>query len=266
MTGVQTCALPDLQSIAAGEVTGIVHGRLYRSPLNDPSRPERLIVWLHGGPTDQWQVTFMPRLVYWMSQGWNIVVPDHRGSTGHGRAYTQALREQWGALDVADTIAVARWALDTGLTEPGRMVVMGGSAGGFTALSAVASAPGLFAAVATSYPVSDLADLPVNSHRFEQHYTDLLVGPWPQAEATYRERSPSSWPERFVGTPVLVLHGADDPVVSVQQSVAFVDGVRRAGGDAALHIYAGEGHGFRDPVNQLDEYRRLEEFLSAHCR
>ena len=130
----------EVQSIAAGEVTGIVHGRLYRSPLNDPSRPERLIVWLHGGPTDQWQVTFMPRLVYWMSRGWNIVVPDHRGSTGHGRAYTQALREQWGVLDVADTIAVARWALDTSLTEPGRMVAMGGSAGGFTALSAVASA------------------------------------------------------------------------------------------------------------------------------
>ena len=61
----------------------------------------------------------------------------------------------------------------------------------------------------------------MNSHRFEQHYTDLLVGPWPQAEATYRERSPSSWPERFVGTPLLVLHGADDPVVSVQQSITF---------------------------------------------
>jgi dipeptidyl aminopeptidase/acylaminoacyl peptidase len=248
------------------EVGDVVHARLYRSPVADPGTPTRTIVWLHGGPTDQWQVTFMPRLVYWMSRGWNIVVPDHRGSTGHGREYTQALRGQWGVLDVADTIAVARWVVQHGIAAPHSIVVMGGSAGGFTALSAVAAAPGLFAAAAVAYPVTNLADLPVNSHRFEQHYTDLLVGPWPQAGDTYAARSPLSWPERFVGTPLLVLHGDADPVVSVQQSIDFVDGVRSAGGHAQLHIYAGEGHGFRNPANQLDEYRRLTDFLAAHCR
>jgi dipeptidyl aminopeptidase/acylaminoacyl peptidase len=266
---VELLAEPELLTIPSTDVEGVgdvVHARLYRAPVAEPGTPTRTIVWLHGGPTDQWQVTFMPRLVYWMSRGWNIVVPDHRGSTGHGREYTQALRGQWGVLDVADTVAVARWVVQHGIAAPNSMVVMGGSAGGFTALSAVAAAPGLFAAAAVAYPVTNLADLPVNSHRFEQHYTDLLVGPWPQAGDVYRSRSPLSWPERFVGTPLLVLHGDADPVVSVQQSIAFVDGVRNAGGDAQLHIYAGEGHGFRNPVNQLDEYRRLTDFLAAHCR
>lgn len=262
-------AEPELLTIPSIDVEGVgevVHARLYRSPVVEPGAPARTIVWLHGGPTDQWQVTFMPRLVYWTSRGWNIVVPDHRGSTGHGRAYTQALRGQWGVLDVADIVAVARWVVHCRIAAPNSIVAMGGSAGGFTALSAVAAAPGLFAAAAVAYPVTNLSDLPVNSHRFEQHYTDLLVGPWPQAVDLYTARSPISWPERFVGTPLLVLHGDADPVVSVQQSIAFVDGVRRAGGEAQLHVYAGEGHGFRQPANQLDEYRRLTDFLAAHCR
>lgn len=255
---------PDLVEIAASPTIAgsVVYARLYRSSI---AESQRLIVWLHGGPTDQWQVSFMPRLAFWLSRGWHVLVPDHRGSTGHGRDYTHSLRERWGDLDVDDTVRVAHWAVEEGITSEGRMVVMGGSAGGFTALGAVAAAPGLFAAAAVAYPVTDLADLPVNSHRFEQHYTDLLVGPWPDTADRYSLRSPISWPERFVGTPLLVLHGDADPVVSVRQSVDFVAGVNAAGGDATLHVYAGEGHGFRDPANQLDEYRRLEVFLHRHA-
>lgn len=256
---------PDLVQIAAEAVDGLppfVHARLYRSPVPGT---DRAIVWLHGGPTDQWQVTFMPRLVYWLSRGWHIVVPDHRGSTGHGRAYTQALHGRWGELDVRDTQAALTWVVQHGVAAPRRVVLMGGSAGGFTALCAAAAAPDNVAAVAVAYPVTDLADLPVNSHRFEQHYTDTLVGPWPAANADYERRSPKYWPHRFVGIPLLVMHGDCDPVVPVQQSIEFVSAVRAAGGDAALHIYSGEGHGFRDPANQIDEYRRLDDFLGRHA-
>lgn len=256
---------PELVEIAAADVHGVpsvVHARLYRSAVTGTARA---IVWLHGGPTDQWQVTFMPRLVYWLSRGWNIVVPDHRGSTGHGRAYTQALHGRWGELDVSDTLAAIDWAVQQGVAAPGKVVLMGGSAGGFTALCAAAAAPHSVAAVAVAYPVSDLADLPVNSHRFEQHYTDTLVGPWPAAGALYQQRSPKYWPHRFVDIPLLVMHGDADPVVPVQQSIEFVSAVRAAGGAASLHIYSGEGHGFRDPSNQIDEYHRLDDFLGRHA-
>jgi dipeptidyl aminopeptidase/acylaminoacyl peptidase len=239
---------------------GVLHARLYRAP----NANGRMIVWLHGGPTDQWMVTFMPRVSYWLSRGWTILMPDHRGSTGHGRAYQQALRGRWGELDVADTLAVTEYALAAGWADRDRTVVFGSSAGGFTALGAVAAAPECFAAAVLLYPVSDLIELAERSHRFERHYTDSLVGPLPADVAVYRERSPGYHASRFMGTPLLIMHGELDAVVPVRQSRVFAQRVRTAGGDAQVHVYPNEGHGFRQPENQLDEYRRAEDFL-ARC-
>ena len=239
---------------------GVVYARRYTSPDADG----RLIVWLHGGPTDQWQVTFMPRINYWLSRGWSILVPDHRGSTGHGRAYQQALRGRWGELDVADTLAVTRYAHDQGWAQRSRTVVFGSSAGGFTGLGAVGAEPGRYAAAVVLFPVTDLGDLVERSHRFERHYTDSLVGPLPAAAALYRDRSPAFHADRFTLTPMLLLHGDSDPVVPVEQSEVFAQRVQAAGGQIELHVYPGEGHGFRKPEHQLDEYQRVEEFL-ARC-
>jgi dipeptidyl aminopeptidase/acylaminoacyl peptidase len=247
--------------VDVGTGDDVIHARLYKA---DEPDSRGLIVWLHGGPTDQWQVTFMPRIAYWRAQGWNILVPDHRGSTGHGRLYQQALRGQWGELDVHDTLAVTKHAHDAGWGIPTKTVLMGGSAGGFTALGALAAAPARFAAAVVLYPVTDLCDLAERSHRFERHYTDSLIGPLPDSLATYRKRSPIEFADRLTTTPMLILHGDADPVVPVEQSSMFADRVRAAGGDVELHVYEGEGHGFRQQANQLDEYRRIARFLARH--
>ena len=249
---------PELVEVPVSDC--VLHARLYRSETTDG----RLIVWLHGGPTDQWMVTFMPRISFWLSRGWSILVPDHRGSTGHGRAYQQALRGRWGELDVADTLATVEFAAAAGWAVSGRTVVFGSSAGGFTALGAIAADSGRFAAGVVLYPVSDLIELAERSHRFERHYTDTLVGPLPEAVAVYRERSPAYHADQFADTPILILHGEMDAVVPVRQSRVFAQRVRTAGGDAQLHVYPDEGHGFRQAANQLDEYRRAEDFL-ARC-
>jgi dipeptidyl aminopeptidase/acylaminoacyl peptidase len=191
-------------------------------------------------------------------------VTDHRGSTGHGREYQQALRGRWGELDIADTLAAAEFAHQSGWSAPGHTVVFGSSAGGFTALGAVAAASDCFAAAVLLYPVSDLIELAERSHRFERHYTDSLVGPLPAAVELYRERSPAYHTGQFASTPLLILHGELDAVVPVRQSRVFAQRVRTAGGDAQLHVYPDEGHGFRQPANQLDEYRRAEDFLARH--
>jgi dipeptidyl aminopeptidase/acylaminoacyl peptidase len=238
-----------------------LHARLYRAAAEPGSASERLLCWIHGGPTDQWQVTFMPRVAFWRSRGWNVLLPDPRGSTGHGREYQQALHGRWGELDVSDTVDVLAQAQRRGWGDPGRTVVLGGSSGGLTALGVGAQAPELLAGVVATSPVTDLADLAERSHRFERHYTDTLVGPLPEFAGTCRARSPISFAQRLTSRPLLLLHGDSDPVVPVEHSTMLADLVRAAGGDVELHVYPGEGHGFRQVTNQLDEYARVESFL-----
>jgi dipeptidyl aminopeptidase/acylaminoacyl peptidase len=193
-------------------------------------------------------------------------VPDHRGSTGHGRAYQQALRGRWGELDVSDTVDAIVHAHTRGWGSPARTAIVGSSAGGFTALGVIAANPALIAAGIVAYPVTDLADLAERSHRFEQHYTDSLVGPLPESGRLYRDRSPVNFADRLAAIPLLVMHGDSDLVVPVDQSTEFVEHCRSAGGDVELVVYEGEGHGFRKPENQLDEYRRMQAFLATHVR
>jgi dipeptidyl aminopeptidase/acylaminoacyl peptidase len=252
-------AEPDLVEIAATDGSTL-HARLYVAD----APTGRLLCWLHGGPSDQWQVTFMPRIAFWRSQGWNVLVPDHRGSTGHGRAYQQALRGRWGELDTSDVVDAIIYAHSRGWGSPADTAIIGSSAGGFTALGVAASRPALVAAVVAAYPVTDLADLAERSHRFERHYTESLVGPLPDAAKLYQERSPVNFADRLAATPLLVLHGDSDPVVPVEQSKALVERCVAAGGDVEFVVYEGEGHGFRKPENQLDEYRRTRDFLATH--
>jgi dipeptidyl aminopeptidase/acylaminoacyl peptidase len=254
-------AEPDLLEITATDGC-TVHARLYRADTST----DRMLCWLHGGPTDQWQVTFMPRVAYWRARGWNVLVPDHRGSTGHGRDYQQALRGRWGELDVSDTVDVVTHAHSHGWGTPAQTAIVGSSAGGFTALGVIASQPHLSAAAIVAYPVTDLLDLAERSHRFERHYTDSLVGPLPDAAALYDERAPTNFADRLTTTPLLVMHGDSDPVVPIEQSQAFVDRCVEAGGDVEFVVYEGEGHGFRQPDNQLDEYHRMQGFLATHVR
>ena len=254
-------AEPDLVEVVASDGS-IIHARLYRANMTT----DRLLCWLHGGPTDQWQVTFMPRISFWRAHGWNVLVPDHRGSTGHGRAYQQALRGRWGDLDISDVVDVIAHAHSRGWGSPPHTAIVGSSAGGFTALGVVASHPQLIAAAIVAYPVTDLAGLAARSHRFERHYTDSLVGPLPEAGALYYGRSPIHFVDRLTSTPLLVMHGDSDPVVPIEQSRAFVDACLAAGGVVDFVVYEGEGHGFRRPENQLDEYHRMQAFLATHVR
>ena len=250
---------PELVEVTSDDGVTL-HARLHRADPADRA-DQRLICWLHGGPTDQWQVTFMPRVAYWRSRGWSVLVPDHRGSTGHGRDHQQALHGWWGVVDVRDTIAAVHHAHAMGWGRPERTVLIGASAGGFTVLGAIVAAPQVAAAAVVLYPVTDLVDLAQRSHRFERHYTHHLVGPLPSHEATYLERSPVEHAGR-IRTPLLVLHGDADPVVPLEQSERLVTRARDAGGDVTLHVYPGEGHGWRQPEHQRDEYERIATFLA----
>jgi dipeptidyl aminopeptidase/acylaminoacyl peptidase len=258
--GFEGAALREPEPITLDANDGtVLRARLYRPRVQHPNRP--LICWIHGGPTDQWPITFNPRIAYFADRGWTVLVPDHRGSTGHGRAYTQAMRGGWGAIDSADVIASIEAVIARGECDPARIVLMGGSAGGFTVLNVLADRPDLCAAAVAVYPVSDLVTLAEGTHRFEAHYTDTLVGPLPGAIALATARSPLHR-AASITTPTLVLHGTADKVVNIEQSRSMAARCSAI----ELHEYPDEGHGWRRPATTLDELARAEQFLHRYVR
>ncbi|MBA2437326.1 MAG: S9 family peptidase [Acidimicrobiia bacterium] len=261
--GFQSAGLVEPQGVSWPGDDGVeIPGRLYR-PTTVADEPPPLIAWVHGGPTGQMEVVFNARIAYWVDRGWAVLVPDHRGSTGHGRAFTQALAGRWGELDVADVAAGLRAAADREWGHRRRLVAMGGSAGGFTVLNLLATSPECCAAGVDLYGVADLFELDETTHRFEAHYLHSLLGPLPETAEAYRDRSPVNRLDAITA-PLLILQGDKDGVVPLAQSQAVADGLRQRGRTVELHVYEGEGHGWGRPETLIDELERTEAFLTRH--
>ena len=225
----------------------LVHALIYppTSPVSRAPEGELppYIVFVHGGPTSQASHVLDLEKVFFTSRGIGVVDVDYAGSTGYGRPYRDALRGQWGVIDVEDCVAAARGLADAGLADGGRLLIRGGSAGGWTVLAALTRTD-TFAAGASYYGVADLMSLAQDTHDFESRYTDGLVGPLPEAFATYQERSPLSHVDGL-SCPVLLLQGAEDQVVPPAQAELFRDALVRKQIPHAYLLFAGEQHGFR---------------------
>jgi dipeptidyl aminopeptidase/acylaminoacyl peptidase len=249
----------DLPEPTVGRTPAGVPYRLYRPPRPATDGAPPLLCWVHGGPTDQRIVAFNPRFAWWLDRGWAILDVDHRGSTGHGRAWERALHHGWGVVEVDDCADAVHDVVEAGLVDARSVVATGSSAGGFTALLLLARHPALFAAGVALSAVTDLVDLAERSHRFERHSTLDLVGD----RAAHVERSPLAH-AGSITAPVLLLHGDADPVVPVKQARRLASRLDRLGRTVELHEYEGEGHGWSQPANVVDELERAEAFLRRH--
>jgi dipeptidyl aminopeptidase/acylaminoacyl peptidase len=221
-----------------------------------------LVTTIHGGPTSCARPWFALATQFWTNRGFAVVDVDHRGSTGYGTAFRDLLDGNWGVVDIEDCIAAATWLADEGRIDRDRMVIRGGSAGGFTVLASLAFGE-VFAAGACSYGIADLSVLAADTHKFESHYADRLIGPWPAARDVYETRSPIHHLDRF-DRPLIVFQGLDDRVVPPNQSEMIVAALRGRGVECEYHTYEGEGHGFRRSetiehqlTSELAFYRRV---------
>ncbi|EMA32421.1 S9 family peptidase [Halobiforma nitratireducens] len=224
------------------------------NPDAEPPEGEKppLLVFVHGGPTSTTQPGFDPAIQYFTSRGFAVADVNYRGSTGYGRAYREALYDEWGHVDVTDCIDAARHLAGEGRVDPDRIAVRGGSAGGFVVLSALAFHDA-FAAGTSYYGVADLERLAELTHKFESRYLDQLVGPYPEAEETYRERSALHHADE-IDAPVLLLQGEDDPVVPLSQAESMAGALADSDVPHELAVFEDEEHGFRRAESRKRAY------------
>ncbi|OZM72882.1 acyl-peptide hydrolase [Amycolatopsis antarctica] len=204
------------------------------------------VVHVHGGPTGRHSNVLDLDFAFFTSRGIGVVAVNYGGSTGYGRRYRERLREQWGVVDVADCVAVAEALVAEGIADPDRLAIRGGSAGGFTSAASMTTVR-TYRAGTVKFPILDLYGWTGEggeTHDFESRYLDGLVGPLPESEARYRDRSPINNADGLAG-PVLFLQGLEDEICPPEQADRFVDSLRGKGVPHAYLTFEGEQHGFR---------------------
>jgi dipeptidyl aminopeptidase/acylaminoacyl peptidase len=220
-----------------------------------------LIVASHGGPTGHAAPEFQEEVLFWTSRGFGVVDVNYGGSTGFGRDYRNRLRGTWGIVDTEDCIAAARHLAGRGEVDGERLVIHGGSAGGYTTLCALVFHDA-FSAGASYYGVDDAETLAQDTHKFESRYLDRLIGPYPEDAEVYRQRSPIHFAERL-RVPVILFQGLEDEVVPPSQAEQMVEALKRNGVPHAYLPFEGEQHGFRRAETVI---RCLEAELSFYAQ
>ncbi|MDW6022259.1 prolyl oligopeptidase family serine peptidase [Mesorhizobium sp. BAC0120] len=244
--------LTAVQSIEFPTSGGNTAFALFYPPRNldyagPPDKKPPLLVKCHGGPTSAASSSLSLGTHYWTSRGIAVLDVNYGGSTGFGRAYRDRLHRNWGIVDVDDCINGAKFLAEQGLVDPKRIVITGGSAGGYTTLAAL-TFHDFFQGGASYYGVSDAAALARDTHKFESRYLDWLIGPYPEEEALYRERSPLFHAERLA-KPVIFFQGDEDEVIPPGQTETMVSALRSSGKPVGYFLFSGEQHGFRQAAN-----------------
>lgn len=209
---------------------------------NEQSLPP-LIVMAHGGPTGATETTLNNKIQFWTTRGFAVLDVNYRGSTGYGTHFRKRLKNNWGVTDVIDVCSGARHLIDQGKVNPKACFIRGSSAGGYTVLAALTFTD-VFSAGTSLYGIGDLSALAEDTHKFEAHYLDSLVGPYPEKKAIYDERSPIKHIEKLK-RPVLFLQGLKDKVVPPAQAEAMYNALQSKGIKTEYITFATEGHGFR---------------------
>ena len=231
---------------------GLIAHANYYAPTNPAHVPRDgelppLIVMSHGGPTSSATASFSWNIQFWTSRGFAVVDVNYGGSSGYGRAYRQRLNGQWGVVDVDDAVNAARSLVERKAVDGDRVAIRGGSAGGYTTLSALAFRD-FFKAGASHYGIGDLESLARDTHKFESRYLDTLIGPYPARRDLYVQRSPIHHTDRL-SAPMILFQGSEDKAVPPNQAEAMYEAVRAKGLAVAYILFEGEGHGFRRAEN-----------------
>ncbi len=231
---------------------GLTAHAFYYAPQNHdysarPGDLPPLLVISHGGPTSVASDKLDPIIQYWTSRGIAVLNVNYGGSSGYGRTYRQRLNGQWGVVDVDDCVNGAMHLVESGEVDGERLIIRGGSAGGYTTLCALTFRH-VFNAGASYYGVSELEAMRKETHKFESRYLDRLIGPYPERQDIYRERSPINFADHL-SVPIIFFQGLEDKIVPPDQTEKMFEALRGKGLPVAYLPFEGEQHGFRRAPN-----------------
>ena len=221
------------------------------------------IIYIHGGPTSQTMNSFNRFVQFAANQGYMVLAPNYRGSTGYGKEFQQANLFDMGGGDLQDVLAGVDWIKQTGHLDPKKIAVMGGSYGGYLSMMAVTKAPEIWAAGVPIVPFVNWFTEIANEDPVLQQSDLATMGDPVKNKALYEERSPINFIDQ-IKAPLLLLAGGHDPRCPKSETQQVVDAIRKRGGTVDSKIYENEGHGFARVENQIDAYKRVADFLLAH--
>jgi dipeptidyl aminopeptidase/acylaminoacyl peptidase len=221
------------------------------------------IVYIHGGPTAQTLNSFNRFVQYAVNQGYMVLAPNYRGSTGYGKEFQQANLFDMGGGDLQDVLAGVDWIKQTGHLDAKKIAVMGGSYGGYLSMMSVTKAPDVWAAGVPIVPFVNWFTEIENEDPVLQQSDLATMGDVVKNKALYQERSPINFIDQ-IKAPLLLLAGGHDPRCPKSETQQVVDAIKKRGGTIDYKIYENEGHGFARVENQIDAYKRVADFLEAH--
>jgi len=233
-------------------------------PYNLPRNGEHpAIVYVHGGPTAQTMNGFNRFVQYMANQGYLVIAPNYRGSTGYGKEFQQANLFDMGGGDLQDVLAAADWIKQTGYADPKKLILMGGSYGGYLTMMGVTKAPEVWAAGVPIVPFVNWFTEIQNEDPVLQQSDLATMGDLVKNKALYEDRSPINFVDQ-IKAPLYLLAGGNDPRCPKEETQQVVDAVKKRNGVAEYKVYENEGHGFAKVENQIDAYKRVADFLKAH--
>ena len=221
------------------------------------------IVYVHGGPTAQTVNSFNRVIQHMVNQGYMVIAPNYRGSTGYGKEFQHANLFDMGGGDLQDVLAAADWIKQTGYLDPKKLVLMGGSYGGYLTMMGVTKAPEMWAAGVPIVPFVNYFTEIAHEDPVLREMDIATMGDPETNKELFRDRSPIFFVDQ-IKAPLLLLAGGNDPRCPKEEAQQVVDAVKKRGGIAEYKVYENEGHGFARVDNLIDAYRRVSDFLKAH--
>jgi dipeptidyl aminopeptidase/acylaminoacyl peptidase len=221
------------------------------------------IIYIHGGPASQSMDSFNRFVQYMNNQGYLVIAPNYRGGTGYGRDFKEANRYDAGGEELNDVLGAADFIRRAGFADPAKLIVMGGSYGGYLTMMAVTRHPELWAAAVPIVPFVNWFTEFENEDPQLQESDRLFMGDPVKDKALWLDRSPINAIDK-VKAPLLILAGANDPRCPREESEQIAAAIQKQGGTAILKVYENEGHAFARVENQIDAYQRAADFLRVH--